>query len=71
MPKLEYDYEKVREDAAGLMRQKTSLASRVVAVGEREEALSAGGAGLKGDNLLLEGIVGEAKGLLRCFGRDE
>ncbi|KAF2483995.1 nucleoporin subcomplex protein binding to Pom34-domain-containing protein [Neohortaea acidophila] len=63
VPMLEYDYEKVKEDAAGLLRQKTSLAARVVPVGVREEAW--------GTNELGEKIDAEIHGLLRCFGEKE
>ena len=69
VPQLEYDYKNVREDAAGLMRQKTSLASRVVAVGEREEEWRVTGAGVGGmDNKLLSMIVREVSGLVKMFG---
>ena len=65
---LEFDYRKVKDDAAGLMRQKTSLASRVVAVGEREEVWKATDGGAGADNVLMGKVVGEIRELVGCFG---
>ena len=66
VPALEYDYRKVKADAAGLTRQKTSLRSRIVAVGEREETWRGGA-----EDVLLGKVVGEVEGLLDCFGERE
>ncbi|KAK5170493.1 uncharacterized protein LTR77_005081 [Saxophila tyrrhenica] len=62
VPELQFDDKKVREDIVGLARQKTSLASRIVAVGEREEVwqrTEAGGT----DNVLLAKVVAEIEGV--------
>lgn len=64
VPKLEFVWRKVREDVAGLVRQRTSLASRIVAVGEREEewrSLEAPGSGV--DNVLMKKVLGVIEGI--------
>ncbi len=69
IPALLFDAVKVREDVVGLARQRTSLASRIVAVGEREEVwarTSAGGT----DNVLLAKVVREIEGVV-AWGGDE
>jgi nuclear pore complex protein Nup188 len=68
VPQLEFDYRKVKDDAAGLMRQKTSLASRIVAVGEREEVWKATDGGAGADNVLMGKVVHEIRELMDCFG---
>ncbi len=69
VPTLEFEHEKVKEGAAGLMRQRTSLASRVVPVGEREEAWMKEAGGVSGDNVLIEKVGNEVKALLELFGQ--
>ncbi|KAK3716031.1 hypothetical protein LTR37_006761 [Vermiconidia calcicola] len=67
VPKLNLDYEKVKEDVASLVRQKTSLASRIVPVGVMEERWRQSDvAGY--DSSLVSKVVGEIVELLRCFG---
>ena len=68
VPALEFDYRKVKDDAAGLMRQKISLASRIVAVGEREEVWKVTDGGAGSDNVLMGSVVNEIRVLMRCFG---
>ena len=68
VPKLEYDYRKVKDDAMGLMRQKTSLASRIVAVGQREEEWSARSVAGPSDNLMQDKVVKEVVELVGAFG---
>ena len=69
VPKLNLDYEKVKEDVASLVRQKTSLASRIVPVGVMEERWRESGvAGY--DSLLMSKVVSEVVELLRCFGEE-
>ena len=69
VPTLDFDYKKVKDDVAGLMRQRTSLASRIVAVGPREETWKAdddGGTGA--ENVLMHMIVQEIGQLMEAFG---
>ena len=68
VPKLEFDFRKMKDDAAGLMRQKTSLASRIVAVGEREEVWKATDGGAGADSVLMGKVVREVVELLGAFG---
>jgi nuclear pore complex protein Nup188 len=68
VPTLEFDYRKVKDDGAGLMRQRTSLASRIVAVGPREEAWKAEDGGAGADNVLMGMIVKEIGQLIDAFG---
>ena len=70
IPTLAYDYQKVKDDASGLMRQKTSLAARIVPVGEREDAWIVSSSQGASDNLLQGKVVREVVGLLGCFGQD-
>ena len=65
VPKLNFNHTKVRDEAAGLRRQKTSLASRIVPVGAREEAWRARTVEGPSDNLLQAKVLTEVIGLLR------
>ena len=68
VPTLEYDYRKVKEEAVGLMRQKTSLQSRIVAVGQREEIWKATDGVAGYENVLQAKVVNEIKALMDAFG---
>jgi nuclear pore complex protein Nup188 len=68
VPKLDFDAQKVKEDAVGLVRQKISLASRVVAVGEREEEWKKADGGSGSDDVLMAKIVAEISNLETWFG---
>ena len=70
VPKLEFDFRKVKDDAQGLMRQKTSLASRMVPIGPREEGWMAKDGGAGSDNMLMGRIVREVVELVGAFGDD-
>ena len=68
MPQLEYDYRKVKDEATGLMRQRTSLQSRIVAVGQREEIWKATDGAAGHENVLQAKVVNEIKALMGAFG---
>ena len=68
VPTVEFDYRKMKDDAAGLMRQRTSLSSRIVAVGPREEAWKAEDGGAGADNVLQAMIVKEIGQLMDAMG---
>lgn len=68
IPTLDFDHTKVKDTAVGLMRQKTSLAARIVPVGEREAAWSVRSVGGASDNVLQDKVIVEVIGLMQCFG---
>ena len=68
VPRLEYDYLKVKDVAAGLMRQKMSLAARIVPVGSREVEWSGRSVAGAYDNALQAKVVREVVELVGLFG---
>jgi len=67
VPALTFDHTKVKDDALGVLRMKTSLASRLVPMNAREEEWAADGSGSGEENTLLRKALKELSGLCSCF----